>query len=371
MRIKGIAWTRFQLPLKAPFITARGSYQQREGLLLRLFCEGGVSGVGEASPYPGLGPPALDRLEEALGQVAPALLGREAETLAEAIPCLGQGVPPALACGLETAALDALARARGEPLANLLRPGPRPWVTVNATIAAQNLTEAVDQAARARAAGFACVKLKVGALGSLAAERERAEAVREAIGPRVKLRLDANGAWTWRGAVSAIKELKGLDLELVEQPVAPGDPWAMARVRREGGVPVAADEDVTGEEAALGLLEAGAVDALVLKPMVLGGLRQGLRIAAAAMAAGVSSIVTTTIDGGVGTAAALHLAAALGENVLACGLATGALLAADVVEPGLEVVDGRMPLPAGPGLGVALGAKWATALAHPRIGHEA
>lgn len=370
MRVTGIAWTRFRLPLRSPFATARYSYGHREGLLLRVFWEGGVSGVGEASPHPGLGPPALDRLEEALTQAAPALLGRQVEPLAEGISSFGPSLPAALACALETAALDALASSRGEALANLLRPEPRPWVSVNATISAQGVAEAAEQAALARAAGFPCVKLKVGALASLAAERERVEAVRGAIGPQVKLRLDANGAWGYREAVRAIKELKDLGLELVEQPVAPGDPWALARVRREGGLPVAADEDVTGEEAALRLLEAGAVDALVLKPMVLGGLRRALRIADAAMAAGVPSIVTTTIDAGVGTAAALHLAAALGEGVLACGLATGALLAADVIEPGLEVRDGRMPLPAGPGLGVVLRSQWMDALGRPRVGRE-
>lgn len=326
--------------------------------------------MGEASPHSALGPRALDRLEEVLERVAPAFLGCEVDVLADGGPCLAPGLPAALACGLETAALDALAVVRREPLAKLLCPEPRHRVDVNATIAVAGVAAAAEQAAAARAAGFACVKLKVGFLANLAAERERVAAVRTALGPQVKLRLDANGAWSCEAAIRTIRGLRDLGLELVEQPVAPGNVGAMARVRREAGVPVAADEDVTGEDAALRVLEAGAADVLVLKPMVIGGLRRALRIADAARLAGVASIVTTTIDAGVGTAAALHLSAALAEGTMACGLATGALLQADVIEPRLDVSDGYIRLPAGAGLGVALAPEWAEALARPRIGDE-
>lgn len=371
MKLTGVAWTRFRLPLKAPFVAAGGPYAYREGLLLRLFSDAGVCGLGEASPHPGLGPPAVAAVEEALERIARGLLGRELQVLAAGGLFPGTGVPAALACAIETAALDLLATARGVPVAALLSASFRGWVPVNATIAVQGIAEAAAAAACARAAGCSCVKLKVGAAGGLTADRERVKAVRAAIGPGAKLRLDANGAWDYERAVSALRELREFDLELVEQPIPAGSPELMAAVRRRGGVPIAADEDVTGEDAALRLLGAGAADALVLKPMVLGGLRRALRIAGLAAAAGVSSIVTTTIDAGVGTAAALHLAAALGEGVLPCGLATGALLADDVIEPRLEVTGGTMPLPAGDGLGVSLSPAWADALGRPRIGREA
>ncbi|MDO8612704.1 MAG: enolase C-terminal domain-like protein, partial [Dehalococcoidia bacterium] len=155
-------------------------------------------------------------------------------------------------------------------------------------------------------------------------------------------------------AVLAIRSLAEFGLELVEQPVPPGDPEGLARVRAACGVPIAADEDVTDAAAAARLLEAGAVDALVVKPMVVGGLRAGLEIAAVAKEAAASVIVTTTVDAGVGTAAALHLAAALPDEGPAHGLATGSLLAADVVARPLAVRAGRMALPEGPGLGVEL-----------------
>ncbi len=179
-------------------------------------------------------------------------------------------------------------------------------------------------------------------------------AVREALGPEIKLRIDANGAWGVEQAVRAIRGLEEYDLEMVEQPVAAGDLPGLARVRAEVDAPIAADEDVTDVEAAELVLEAGAADVLVVKPMVVGGLRPARRIIEMVAAAGAEAVVTTTLDSGIGTAAALHLAATLPPGSPACGLATGSLLAADLITGPLVASCGRMELPDGPGLGVKL-----------------
>lgn len=360
MRVAGLSWIRFRLPFRAPLVTARGAFRHRCGLLLRLSTDAGITGLGEASPHPALSNVA--QLEKRLAALAPRLKGTAVTDL-EA-PDLGGRLRlhPALACALETAALDAQARARGVPLAALLRPDHRWSVPVNATIAPDSPASAAAQAAAARAAGFACVKMKVGAAPNPDEERRRVAAARAALGPHIALRLDANGAWELNAAMSIIPRLAEMGLELVEQPLPPGDPAAMAHLRRSVPVPIAADEDLTDERAALRLLEVGAADALVLKPMVLGGLRPALRIAHLAAAAHVSAIVTTTIDAAVGTTAALHLAAALGDDAPACGLATSSLLAADIVAHPIAAAAGRMALLPQAGLGLVLEPRWALAL---------
>lgn len=351
MKVTGVSWTSFRLPLRAPFRTARGTFTHREGIVLRLCTDAGVVGLGEASPHPASGAGGLRELEEALASLAPRLLGLRVECLE---PSPGPDILPALACALDTAVLDALARVRGLSVARLLSESVRASVPVNATIAAESDQGAATEAAAAREAGFRCVKLKVGMARSLEDERRKVAAVRASLGREIALRLDANGAWDAERAVLAIRSLAEFGLELVEEPVAPGDLEGLARVRAACGVPIAADEDVTGAASARLILEAGAADCLVLKPMVVGGLRLAMQIAAMARAAGAAAIVTTTLDGGVGTAAALHLAAALPAKGPAHGLATGSLLAADVVARPLAVRAGRMALPEGPGLGVEL-----------------
>lgn len=350
MNVVGLSWMRFRLPLRRPFHTASSTFTFREGIMLRLSTDAGVIGLGEASPHPALGDAAADEIETALESFAPRLIGVDLACLAP----LCADLPPALACGLDVAACDVLARARGVSVAQLLSERARTNVAVNATITAESDGEAAAEAAAARAAGFRCVKLKVGGARNLEKERRRVKAVRAALGPELALRLDANGAWTLDEAVRAIQSLAEFGLEFVEQPAPAGDPEGLARVRAAVDVPIAADEDVTGVAAAQQLLQAAAVDALIVKPMVVGGLRPAMEIAEAAKEAGVAVVVTTTIDGGVGTAAALHLAAALPSNGLAHGLATASLLAADVIAPPLVVEAGQMALPDGLGLGVKL-----------------
>lgn len=357
MRLRSLRWSPFRVPLRASFATARGAFAYREGLILRLVTDAGIVGLGEASPLPGPGADDLGAALSMLASLGPSLVGRDLEEVDVSRLAAGQEGPASAAvrCALDTAICDALARASGVSVAALLAgEGASSSVPVNATIAAPATAEAARAAAAARAAGFRCVKLKVGLEGTVEEERERVAAVRTALGAQVALRLDANGAWSAEQAVQTIRALEEYGLELVEQPVAPDDWEGMRRVAAAVATPIAADESVTDLGAARRLLESGAVQVLVIKPMVVGGLRPAGQIVEMAGRLGAKAIVTTTLDAGVGTAAALHLAATLPPDGLACGLATGSFLADDLITRPLEAQCGRMALPEGSGLGVEL-----------------
>ena len=358
MRVTRLRWTAYRLPFRAEFSTSRGVSTYREGLILRLDTDSGVVGLGEAAPVPERGRGTLGEALAILDEVGSGLMGRQLDEVQALMDETGRGhgdgAMAAVRCAFDLALLDATARAAAISVAELLTGGVSRSVAVNAIIGAEAPARAAAQAATARESGFPCVKLKVGAASSADEERRRVAAVREALGPEIKLRIDANGAWGVEQAVRAIRELEEYDLEMVEQPVAAGDLPGLARVRAEVDAPIAADEDVTDVEAAERVLEAGAADVLVVKPMVVGGLRPGRRIIEMVAAAGAEAVVTTTLDSGIGTAAALHLAATLPPGGRACGLATGSLLAADLITGALVARCGRMELPDGPGLGVKL-----------------
>jgi len=354
VRVSKLRWLPFRVPFRTPFFTAHGVYIFREGLVLWLETDAGIVGLGEASPI-AQATGSLGKALTFLEQTASAFVGKEVEAMEACLEGFQEGSAlTAVRCALDIAACDALAKAKGVNVAALLGSDVASSVPVNATIGASTAAEARDAAAAARAAGFHCVKLKVGLAEGVDEERERVAAVRDALGPDIALRLDANGAWTVGEAISTIKTLEEYNLELVEQPVAPCDLGAMVGVRQAVDTPIAADEDITSLDAARRVLEAGAADALVLKPMMLGGLRLAYKIAQLARSTGASVIVTTTIDAGIATAAALHLAAVLPTGGPACGLASGSLLAGDLIDRALNVKDGQMELPAGPGLGVEL-----------------
>ncbi len=185
---------------------------------------------------------------------------------------------------------------------------------------------------------------------------DRVRAVREAIGTDVRLRLDVNGAWDPPTAEDRLEALARFDLEYVEQPLAGDDAAALADLRRRVRVPIAADETVTSVKAARELLEAGAVDVLVVKPARVGGLVVGAEIATLAAEHGVPVVVSTLFETGIGIAAALAMAAALPEvdgtpGGVDHGLATAGLLEHDLLRGELVVEDGRMWLPDSPGPG--------------------
>lgn len=356
MKITGLDWTPFRIPFREPFATSHGVLTHREGLVLRLTTDAGLVGLGEASPYPGQEASVLGEATAILDQLAHTLLGsdvQEAEAILGDVAAAGAGA--FLHAGVDIALCDALAKGAGSSIAALLAPdAPATIVRVNATIGSAAPEAARHAAAAARAAGFGCVKLKVGAEADAPSERARVAGVRAALGPRIALRLDANGAWSVEQAIRTIRLLEEYELELVEQPVPPGDLAGMRRVREGVATPIAADEDVTDLDAARRLLEMGAADVLVVKPMVVGGLRPARRIVELARAGGAGVVVTTTLDAGIGTAAALHLAATLPADGPACGLATGSLLATDLLVRRLRIHGGQMALPEGPGLGVEL-----------------
>ncbi len=180
---------------------------------------------------------------------------------------------------------------------------------------------------------FPAVKVKVrDAVGmSLVA------AVRDAVGPSTRLRVDANGAWDVDTAVAMITRLARYDLEYVEQPVASLDD--LARVRKRVSVRIAADECIRTLDDARRLRALDAADVIVLKQQPLGGVRAALEIADAA---GVPAVVSSMMETSVGIAAGLALAAALPELPFACGLATASKLPFDVVSSPPAPVDGVM-----------------------------
>jgi len=214
----------------------------------------------------------------------------------------------------------------------------RAEVPVNGLVPAVPAEAAAELAVEAAAAGVTTLKVKVGG-GALSDDADRVAAVRAALGPAGRIRLDANGAWDVEAAVAAIDRLWSFDLELVEQPVA--DLADLARVRRRVSIPVAADESLRslGDARRLAALE--AADAVVVKVQPLGGVRNALRVVEAA---GVPAIVSSLYETSVGLAAGVALAAALPDLPFACGLGTAPLLAGDVVADPLVPEAGVLPV---------------------------
>lgn len=214
----------------------------------------------------------------------------------------------------------------------------RTEIPVNSTIPAVGPEQAYDLA---RAAGCRTAKIKVAERGqTLTDDATRLEAVRDALGPSGKIRIDANGGWSVADALSAVRDLARFDLEYVEQPCASVDELADLRRRlaRSGlNVLIAADESIRRAADPYEIAKREAADIAVLKVQPLGGVLACLQIAERI---GLPVVVSSALETSVGIRAGLALAAALPELLYACGLNTVALLTDDLVAEPLIAVDG-------------------------------
>lgn len=330
------------LRLRSPVATAFGLIESRPLLAIRLRAGDGTVGCGEAAPlepYHGVGLEAVRAEIETCRDVLAEGDDMPRSELLEA--CRRRCSLPQAIAAVDLALWDLAGRRAHRPVARLLAGEPAPQVPVNATIGATEEARAASQAEAAVAAGFRCLKLKVGVDG----DAGRLAAVRAAAGRGVAIRLDANGAWSVQQAVDVLRRFAVRGIELCEEPVHGVEALRAVRAALQGRVVIAMDETASQPGAAA----SAAADAVCLKIAGAGGISGVLDAARAARAAGSEVYLASTFDGPVGIAAALHAAAALGVE-RPCGLATLDLFA-DAPDP-FPARRGAIAVTDTPGLGV-------------------
>jgi L-alanine-DL-glutamate epimerase-like enolase superfamily enzyme len=334
---------RRTLRLARPLETSYGPIAARELVQVRLSDEEGPPGHGEAAPLERYDGTSVERALSALEAYAPVLAGSERMNGAQVLEACRRvdDLPVALAA-VDMALWDRAGQRAEKPVSELLSDSPASAVPVNATLTALDRAGCAEQAARATAAGYGCLKVKVG----IADDAGRVAAVRAAAGPEAALRLDANGAWDVEQAVRMIEVLSPAGLELVEEPTHGLE--AMRQVRERVAVRVSIDETA----AERGALAAGVADAVCLKVARCGGIAGLIAAATLVRLAGAEVYLASTLDGPLGVAAALQAAAALASRgpMPPCGLATLELF--EDFENPLPASEGAIALPDAPGLGV-------------------
>jgi o-succinylbenzoate synthase len=342
MKIREVEVVPYALPFLEPYVTAAGTLTRREMVLLRLRDENGLVGMGEAVPLSLRGGTGLRHVVTELES-----LGRR-ETLEEA------GLSDdslALSAPARCAALTALLDLRGKRAAvdSEAAADPSPPIRCNATLIAGDPAAVVSEAERWAADGFSTFKLKLGTGDDAAQVR----AVREALGPRAKIRVDVNGAWDVETAKRTLGELEPYEVELAEQPVATLE--EAMEVARSTSIPIAGDESI---ESRADAERAGAMEACRMTGIKLskvGGPEAAIEIAEV-----LPAYLSSALDGPVGIAAAAQVAATLSEASggsgpdLAHGLATQRLFASTVAETECELRGSMLHPPIGPGLGVEI-----------------
>ena len=343
MRITSVEVVPYALPFREPYVTAAGTLNRREMALLRLRSVEGLVGLGEAVPLSLRGGANLAQVVGELERLG------ERDALDEAT--LG-GDLLLLSAPARCAALTALADLRGRRSVaerGESSTGPATPVRCNATLTAAEPVAVAEEAERWAADGFTAFKLKLGTGDDVGQVR----AVREALGPTVTIRIDANAAWDAKTAKRTLAQLEPLDIELAEQPVATIE--EASEVAASTSIPIAADESIESRADAERALAAGACVLTGIKLSKVGGPEAAIEIAEV-----LPTYLSSALDGPVGIAAAAQVAETLAEVAgpggqrLAHGLATQRLFSSTVAAVGCELHGDMLHPPDGPGLGVEI-----------------
>jgi len=325
---------RFNFPAR----TSRGALAEHVAWYLHLTDDAlpGRVGLGEAAPLAGLSPDYGPSFPAALAQLCARFNAGALATFgaADAPAFVGPGLP-ALTFALETAALDLARGGRRQLYANAFSEG-RAALPINGLVWMGDAPFMREQIRQKLAAGYSCLKLKIGSL-DFATELELLSEIRAAAGPeRLTLRVDANGAFAPADAPARLSQLAAFHIHSIEQPIAAGQPAAMAALCRTSPLPIALDEELIGvaepaQQAAL--LDEIRPAYVVLKPTLLGGHAATRRWIALAEARGIGWWITSALESNIGLNAVAQLTGEYDVRGFAQGLGTGQLYHNNVAAP--------------------------------------
>lgn len=353
------AGTRIEWGKRSRFTPLRPT-PMLEYVLVCIETDDGVSGLGEAQADIGFFGETVEQVRAAVADyMGPQLVGRDPmdrDYLFSVIDYRGNGCAKS---GIDMALHDLAGKAMGVPISVLLGGRRRTSVPVAVEVAGGKPDDMARACVALMARGVRAFKPKVG--GDPAADADRLRAIREAVGPAVSIRADANQGYSPRDAIRFCRlcERHAVDLELLEQPVAVHDLHGMASVRRSVDTLIEADESCFTPQDALAIIRCEAADVLNIKLGKAGGFGQARRIAALAEAAGLKCVLGTGFGLGLEIAAKAHMYAAT-ECVTDAVEFTELSLHANLLRPpwdaglALPLANGCLPVPDGAGLGVAL-----------------
>ena len=349
MTIRSITPIALDLPFDVggPVSQFAGRPRQMAMLLVRVETDDGIVGWGEAFGY-AVWPVTRVAIETL---VAPMAIGRNEDDIAGVMNDLQRklhivgrtGAVVYALSGLDIALWDIAGKKAGKPVSALLDGARRTQLPAyaslvrygDAALVARNATAAI-------ALGYTAIKLH-----EISATEVRA--AREAVGPGIPIMMDTNCPWTVEEALAVATTVRPYDLLWIEEPVYPPEDFiGLARVRREGGVAVAAGENAMSPTDFRAMFAAGAVDYAQPSVTKIGGISEMMRIARLATQYGVKLLPHSPYFG-PGLLATLHMAAAFEQETLI--EVSFVRLGASPLGDAIAVRDGRITVPEGPGLG--------------------
>ncbi|MGQ9618232.1 MAG: mandelate racemase/muconate lactonizing enzyme family protein [Candidatus Aminicenantia bacterium] len=350
LRIKDIEIYYFTIPMVKPFRIAIGVMEGAYDVLIRIHTDQGIVGVGEACPFP----PITGETQETNISVAKVLrenlIGKDPLKIEGIFKDFGTFVHtnPSIIAAFDMALYDILGKVADLPLYRLLG-GDRNSFETDLTVDLDTPEKMAVMAKEVINKGYKIIKIKVGQDPSL--DIERLSAVRESVGYKYPIRIDANQGWNVPQAIEALRKMEKFDIQFCEQPVPAWNIEGMRIVRNETPIPIMADESLFSPMDAVKLIKAEACDYFNIKLMKSGGIKNGMKISNIAESAGIKCMVGSMLESKVALTAASHLVAS-SSNIIFADLDADSSHAVYPVIDGIKVEGGTITLFEKPGLGL-------------------
>ena len=355
MKIKRIEPIAVSLPMVKPLKMSFEEVASAENVLVRLESDDGVVGWGGAAAAPTMTGETVASMAAAIRYLAPRLEGMPFDDIAAVLRRAGNylyGNPSAKSV-IEIALHDALGRARGAPVHDLLGSPRRERVAILRMVGTGKGAAAdIADAKRGQAEGHVAFKIKVG-VADPRDDAERTRRICEALdGDASLICADANQGWSAADAITYVRGVEDTALAFFEQPVAAHDIDGMAQVARASRVPICCDEGLHSLEDLKRHHESGAAGGFSLKTIKLGGMKAVMDAGLLCEKLGKKvNLASKMAETGICTAALLHLAAALPAVDWGVGLSSQYLVD-DILKTPLSFAHGHVAVPVGSGLGI-------------------
>ncbi|MBI4528404.1 MAG: hypothetical protein HY695_31810 [Deltaproteobacteria bacterium] len=354
MKVTRVDIFPLSVPLKGVFKNAHAVRTSQESIVLIVQTDEGFTGLGNVDPDPGYSEESFSDTLGAIRQLAPDLTGMDPLNITAALERMDRLLAGRLdaKAAIEMALFDLKGKVLGVPVHALLGGAVKEEIFLNAWIGMLPPEQAAAEACAWHQRGFRSAKIKVGS--GIEQDYARVKSVREAVGNRMALRIDANEAYSADEAIRLGKALAPLDLFLFEQPVSRRDLDGMAKVRRAIEIPVMADEAILGPGTLIELIKKEAADIIKVKVMKQGGIQRTTQMIHTAEAAGIRCVIGHGFGLAINTLAELHVAASCRNVLDGCEFVGPLKMETDVVKECLRMDDGRIRVPLENGLGAEI-----------------
>jgi len=354
--IKSIETKVLELPLKKQWKISLYAAKTRAHAVLKITTEDGIVGYGEASPSPAFMGETGHTIKLVIDNyIAPMIIGEnifDVDMIHEKMNSAIYGNYAAKST-IDIALHDAMGKSLSIPVYKLIGGKFRPEVDLSWVVGMQDIDSAIVEAKEKINMGYKTLKVKVGK--NPYDDYNLVEKIRNAVGDKVAIRLDANQGYDYRTAIETFRKIEEFGLESIEQPVQRWDIEGMKIIKNSLKTPIMADESVSSIHDINRIIKENAADIVNIKVGKVGGISIAKKIANSLEIAGMTATAGSNLEVGIGSAASIHFVTSSKSVCLPNDLLLGGPLHKyDIIKDHHEVIDGKIICSEKPGLGVEI-----------------